>query len=57
MRDCLAGLEGFNLSMVVAQRFPLIDGPLHAVKFGEVTLDEATEVNIWQDPPLSTFDV
>ena len=29
----------------------------YTVKFGEVTLDEATEVNIWQDPPLPTFDV
>ena len=27
------------------------------VTFGEVTLDDKTEVNIWQDPPLPTFDV
>jgi len=31
--------------------------PPYTVKFGEVLLDDATEVNIWQDPPLPTFDV
>lgn len=29
----------------------------YSVTFGEVTLDETTEVNIWKDPPLSVFDV
>lgn len=29
----------------------------YSVRFGPVTLDETTEVNIWQDPPLPTFDV
>jgi len=27
------------------------------VSYGEVTLDESTEVNLWQDPPNPTFDV
>ena len=31
--------------------------PPYTVRFGEVTLDETTEVNIWQDPPLPTYDV
>ncbi len=29
----------------------------YSVRFGEVTLDETNQVNIWQDPPLPTFDV
>ncbi len=29
----------------------------YTVQFGTVTLDEATEVNIWQDPPALVFDV
>lgn len=29
----------------------------YSVRFGEVTLDETNEVNIWRDPPLPTFDV
>lgn len=29
----------------------------YSVTFGEVTLDETNEANIWQDPPLPTFDV
>ena len=29
----------------------------YSVTFGEVALDETTEVNIWQDPPLPTWDV
>lgn len=29
----------------------------YSVVFGEVTLDESTEVNIWKDPPLPVFDV
>ena len=29
----------------------------YSVTFGEVTLDETTEANIWQDPPLPAFDV
>ena len=31
--------------------------PHYSAIFGEVTLDEATEVNIWRDPPLPTWDV
>ncbi len=31
--------------------------PPYSAVFGEVTLDETTEVNIWQDPPLPTWDV
>jgi len=29
----------------------------YSVRYGEVTLDPTTEVNLWQDPPLKTFDV
>jgi len=29
----------------------------YTVQFGGVNLDEATEVNIWQDPPVLAFDV
>ncbi len=29
----------------------------YTVRFGEVTLDQETSVNIWQDPPLKAFDV
>jgi len=29
----------------------------YTVQFGRVTLDETTEVNIWQDPPVLAFDV
>ena len=31
--------------------------PPYSVTFDEVTLDGTTEVNIWHDPPLSTWDV
>ena len=31
--------------------------PPYSVSYGEVTLDESTEVNLWQDPPKPTFDV
>lgn len=33
------------------------NAPPYSVTFGEVTLDETTEVNIWKDPPGPTFDV
>lgn len=29
----------------------------YSVTFGAVELDETTEVNIWHDPPLPTWDV
>lgn len=29
----------------------------YSVTFGEVTLDDASQLDIWQDPPLPTFDV
>ncbi|MFQ5444766.1 MAG: helicase [Nitrospinales bacterium] len=29
----------------------------YSVTYGAVTLDETTDVNIWKDPPLPTFDV
>jgi hypothetical protein len=29
----------------------------YSVRYGEVTLDATNEVNLWQDPPLKTFDV
>ena len=29
----------------------------YTVQFGSVTLDETTEVNIWRDPPVQSFDV
>jgi hypothetical protein len=31
--------------------------PPYSVTFDAVTLDETTEVNIWQDPPLPIWDV
>jgi len=31
--------------------------PPYSVVFGAVTLDDTTEVNIWQDPPLPIWDV
>jgi hypothetical protein len=31
--------------------------PPYSVRFGAVTLDETTEVNLWQDPPIPAFDV
>ncbi|MFQ5481879.1 MAG: helicase [Nitrospinaceae bacterium] len=29
----------------------------YSVRLGEVTLDGATELNIWNDPPIPAFDV
>ena len=29
----------------------------YVVKWGAVTLDETTEMNLWQDPPAPMFDV
>lgn len=29
----------------------------YTIQFGAVTLDKATEVNIWKDPPIPAFDV
>jgi len=31
--------------------------PPYSVRYGEVTLDETSEVNLWQEPPLPVFDV
>ena len=31
--------------------------PPYSVEFAAVELDESTEVDIWKDPPLVTFDV
>ena len=31
--------------------------PSYSVEFPAVELDESTEVDIWKDPPLATFDV
>ena len=31
--------------------------PLYSVEYPAVELDETTELNIWKDPPLLTFDV
>ena len=31
--------------------------PPYSIKFGKVELDETTELDIWQDPPLPTFSV
>lgn len=31
--------------------------PPYSLTLGAVTLDETNEVNIWQDPPLPTFEV
>ena len=32
------------------------NAPPYSVEFGEVKLDETTELDIWKDPPLPTFD-
>lgn len=37
--------------------FDCEQNPPYSAVFGQLTLDEATEVNIWQDPPLPTWDV
>ena len=29
----------------------------YSVSYGEVTLDEISQVNLWQDPPQPVFDV
>ncbi len=29
----------------------------YSVSYGEVTLDETSQVNLWQDPPQPVFDV
>ena len=29
----------------------------YSVTYGEVTLDDGSQLDIWQDPPLPTFDV
>lgn len=29
----------------------------YSVTFGEVTLNESNQVNLWQDPPLPVYDV
>jgi hypothetical protein len=29
----------------------------YSITFGEVTLNETNQVNIWQDPPLPVYDV
>lgn len=29
----------------------------YTVNYGGITLDETTELNIWQDPPVPAFDV
>jgi hypothetical protein len=31
--------------------------PPYSVEYRAVELDETKELNIWKDPPLSTFDV
>jgi hypothetical protein len=31
--------------------------PPYSVEYPAVELDETTELNIWKDPPLPTFDV
>jgi hypothetical protein len=31
--------------------------PPYSVEYSAVELDETKELNIWKDPPLSTFDV
>lgn len=31
--------------------------PPYSVAYGEVTLDESSQVNLWRDPPPPAFDV
>ena len=33
------------------------DAKPYSITFGEVTLDETLEVDIWKEPPLPSFDV
>ena len=44
-------IDGFTVDYEVVGDDP------YSVSFGAVTLDSGTSVNIWQDPPLKTFDV
>ncbi len=37
--------------------FEVENTPSYSVEYSAVELDETTELNIWKDPPLETFDV
>ena len=37
--------------------FDLEGGKPYEVAYGEVTLNETNEVNLWRDPPIPAFDV
>ena len=37
--------------------FEVENTPPYSVEYSAVELDETTELNIWKDPPLETFDV
>lgn len=41
----------------IAVEYHCQDFEPYSVVFGEVTLDETSEINIWRDPPLPSFDV
>ncbi|MFQ5716421.1 MAG: helicase [Nitrospinales bacterium] len=41
----------------IAVEYQCEDLEPYSALFGEVTLDEKTEVNIWKEPPLPSFDV
>jgi hypothetical protein len=41
----------------MAVEFHVENADPYSVSFGEIKLDETNEANIWQDPPLPTFDV
>lgn len=44
-------IERIDVSYEVANE------PPYSAIFGKVTLDPDTELNLWQEPPLPTFDV
>jgi hypothetical protein len=41
----------------IAVDYQCVDVEPYSVLFGEVTLDETSEVDIWREPPLPAFDV
>lgn len=41
----------------LAVDYKCADSEPYSILFGGVTLDETSEVNIWQEPPMPSFDV
>ena len=54
----LVGPESGNWKIKkIALEFDVDGTDPYSVTFGEVALNETNEINIWQDPPLPSFDV